>query len=104
MESQALEQLLENTFVPKIGQDRMYQTIDTYTIGTTVLYSSGKPLDKPIIYDMPSVGGQVHLHENELGITGGRLYPYDRSTFKPINAYEGAMLDLYAKKLGIDRK
>lgn len=45
MESQALEQLLVNTFVPKIAQDRMYQTIDTYATGTTVLYSSGKPLE-----------------------------------------------------------
>ena len=105
MSSQALEQMLNNTFVPNIAQDRMYQTIDTYTTGTTQLYSFDppKPL-KPIIYDLPSVGGQVHLHENELGITGGRLYPYDRSTFKPINTYEGAMLDLFAKKLDIDKK
>ena len=46
------------------------------------------------------------LRFNEKGITGGRLYPYDRKSevFKPINAYEGAMLDLYAKKLGIDKK
>ncbi len=44
MASQALEQMLENTFAPAIGQDRMYQTIDTYAAGTTALYS-GKLLD-----------------------------------------------------------
>ena len=61
---------------------------------------------KPIIYDLPSVGGQVHLHENDLGITGGRLYPYDRNSdiFKALNACEGAMLDFYAKNLQIDKK
>ncbi len=101
MPSQALEQMLSS--VPGMGQNKTYQTIDTYTAGTMALYS-GKPLDKPIIYDMPSVGAQLHLHKNEKGITGGRLYPYDRSTFKPINAYEGAMLDHYAKKLDIKKK
>ena len=53
---------------------------------------------------MPSIGGQVHLHENDLGISGGRLYDYDRSVYKPLNAYEGAMLDLYATKLDINKK
>ena len=77
-----------------------HKSIDTYVAGTTVLYSSGKP----IIYDMPSVKAQVHLHENESGITGGRLYTYDRKDFVPINAQEGAMLDLYAKQLNLEKK
>ena len=34
-----------------------------------------------------------------------QLYNFDPpKPFKPINAYEGAMLDFYAKKLGIDKK
>ena len=41
--SQALEQMLDNVLVPTIGQDRMYQTIDTYTSGTTQLYSFDPP-------------------------------------------------------------
>ena len=50
MSSQALEQMLENTFVPNIAQNRMYQTIDTYTGGTTQLYSFDppKPMDLPM--------------------------------------------------------
>lgn len=31
----SLEQMLENVFVLKIAQNRLHQTIDTYTIGTT---------------------------------------------------------------------
>jgi hypothetical protein len=46
MASQALEQMLDNTFVPNIAQDRIYQTIDTYTLGTTQLYSFDPP--KPL--------------------------------------------------------
>ncbi|MEK6874333.1 MAG: hypothetical protein AABX52_01130 [Nanoarchaeota archaeon] len=41
MASQALEQMLE--FAPTIGQERTYGTIDTYTKGTTVLYSFDPP-------------------------------------------------------------
>jgi len=33
--SQTLEQMLENTFVPNIAQDRKYKTIDTSESGTT---------------------------------------------------------------------
>ncbi len=44
MASQTLEQMLE--LVPRIKQERKYQTIDVYTPGTTALYS-GKPLDPP---------------------------------------------------------
>ena len=40
MESQALEQMLDNVFI----QNRMYNTIDKYDLGTTAFYS-GKPLD-----------------------------------------------------------
>ncbi|GEM_PF-4314772 len=32
--------------VPRIKQERKYQTIDVYTSGTTALYG-GKPLDPP---------------------------------------------------------
>ena len=43
MASPALEQMLVNEPVSTIGQDRMYQTIDKYTAGTTVLYSFDPP-------------------------------------------------------------
>ena len=66
MSSQALEQMLENTFVPNIAKDRMYQTIDTYTDGTTALYSSGKPLDQPKI--IPSDNGVVIPHPKIPGV------------------------------------
>jgi len=44
MASQALEQILE--FAPSLGQTRTHQTIDTYTSGTTKLYSFDPP--KPL--------------------------------------------------------
>lgn len=53
MSSQALEQMLDNVLVPTIGQDRMYQTIDTYTSGTTQLYSFDPP--KPL-GPLPTIG------------------------------------------------
>lgn len=65
---------------------------------SSVLYSG-----KPLIIDLPSTKGQVHLHENDLGIQGGRLYDYARSVHTPIDAYQGAMLDHYAKKLDLNR-
>ena len=68
MSSQALEQMLENTFVPNIAKDRMYQTIDTYMDGTTALYSSGKPLDQPKI--IPSDNGVVIPHPKSTWCSG----------------------------------
>ncbi|MDD3263954.1 MAG: hypothetical protein PHT94_03590 [Candidatus Nanoarchaeia archaeon] len=44
MISQNLEQMLKNNFVPEITENRVNQTIDLYAMGTTVLYSSGKPI------------------------------------------------------------
>ena len=41
MASEALEQMLGNELVPTIGQTRMYETIDIYVAGTTVLYTAG---------------------------------------------------------------
>ncbi|MBU3941706.1 MAG: hypothetical protein KKF74_02225 [Nanoarchaeota archaeon] len=42
MVSQALEQMLE--FAPRMGQTRMYETIDVYAVGTTALYCRHNPL------------------------------------------------------------
>ncbi len=64
MPSQALEQMLIS--VPRMGQDKTYQTIDTYAAGTIALYS-GKPI-KPakdfgigpgIAREMPGAGGLI---------------------------------------------
>ena len=41
MASEALEQMLGNELVPTVGQTRMYETIDIYVAGTTVLYTAG---------------------------------------------------------------
>jgi hypothetical protein len=46
MASQTLEQISETNFGQNIAQDRMYHTIDTYLIGTTVLYTDPKNLIK----------------------------------------------------------
>ena len=62
MTSQALEQMLDNTFVPNIAQDRVYQTIDVYINRTIQLYSFDlpKPVDQPKI--IPSYNGAVIPH------------------------------------------
>ncbi len=93
MASQSLEQSLE--LVPTIKGVRMYKTIDVYVAGTTALYTG-----KILIYDFPGSGGQVHLHQNDLGFSGGRVYPYGREVFKPLNAYEAAMFEYRANQLG----
>ena len=54
MASQALEQMLGNVLVPTIGQERMYQTIDVYTAGTTALYT---PPPKPFEPMIGPIGG-----------------------------------------------
>ena len=99
MASQALEQMLENTFVPNIAQDRMYQTIDTYTGGTTALYTP------PIkIYDFPAMGAQLHIHGSADGNTlyGGGFKKYgEDKIFKPMNGYELSMADYNLQNAGI---
>ncbi len=101
MASQALEQMLANTFVPNIAQDKMYQTIDTYTSGTTTLYSSGKPLNPPnfqgslgqsigpgnYIKQFPN-GDRLKVHAPKGIITGAKFND------TPINNYQAAMHDL----------
>ena len=98
MSELVLEQLVSEE--PNVSVGSMHQTVDTYDVGTQVLYGSGKP----IVYDLPMTGVQMHLHENNKGILGGRAYSYDRQSWAPLNAYEGAMADHYAKQLGINRK
>ena len=59
--------MLDNTFVPNIAQDRMYQTIDTYTTGTTQLYSFDPPKIKPsyngVVIPHPKIPGVPDLHD-----------------------------------------
>jgi len=97
--TQALEQMLENTFVPDFAQDKMYQTIDTYTTGTTVLYTP------PVkIFDLPNIGATIHIHGSADGNTlyGGDVRPIGMNKpFQPLNSYESAMADYYLTQAGI---
>lgn len=48
--------------------------------------------------------GQVHIHGYDRDhLTGGRLYSYDYSTFKPLNGYEVSMADSLADSLGLKK-
>ena len=100
MSSQALEQMLENSFVPNIATNRVYQTIDTYIGGTTQLYSFDPPKPKLTIRDFQASGVQLYIHEGPGGTAHWR--PYDRTEKIPINSYDAAMADLklpdYIKK------
>ena len=69
----------------------------------------GNPKDlssKPLrIRDLPNIGTQLHLHGSDLdNVTYGRIYPYNRETFKELNGYETSMADLYADLLGFKKK
>ena len=102
MASQALEQMLENTFVPNIAQNRMYQTIDTYTGGTTQLYSFDPP--KPLGLQNPQPfqygyslgdGYKLDFHGPDYNtLTHGHVKDAFGNVVREYNGYECAMLDL----------
>ncbi len=94
MPSQALEQMLIS--VPSIGQDKTYQTIDTYTAGTMALYS-GKPLDKPLNVSKP-LNKPYGQHENKLIDNKGLTTVY--SNFQKNNL----KLDTFNNDLGKSHK
>ena len=105
MTSQALEQMLE--LVPTIGQEGMYQTIDTYAAGTTALYT---PPPKPFGpqpfqfgYDLPATGTQIHFHGHDSDhLTYGRIKDYNGNVLGEIkSSYDLAMADLNAQKIGL---
>lgn len=52
------------------------------------------------IYDLPGSQGQVHIHGDA---AYGRIYDYSRQVYRPLNAYESAMADLYAQNLGLKK-
>ncbi len=57
------------------------------------------------VIDLPSLGGQVHIHGYDQNhLTGGRLYSYDYSTYRPLNSYEVSMADALAGSLGLKKK
>ncbi|MCA9045762.1 MAG: hypothetical protein KDA69_15650 [Planctomycetaceae bacterium] len=56
------------------------------------------PANNLRIYDVPSMGAQVHIHGDA---AGGRIYDYSRQSYTPLNAYESAMAELHAQQLGI---
>lgn len=103
MASQALEKMLENTFMPNIAQDKMYQTIDTYANGTTALYTP------PIkIYDLPNTNMSLHIHGSQNGNTlyGGSIKELGtNNVLRKLDGYECSMLDhLYGTELKIPNK
>ncbi len=96
MSSQALEQMLDDA--PTIAQNRMYQTIDTYTGGTTQLYSFDPPKPNLTIRDFPVSGVQLHIHE---GPGGTAHLKTKKNEYFNLNSYDAAMADL---ELPIDIK
>lgn len=92
MASQALEQIL-GVDIPIVEQDRMYQTIDVYSMGTTALYTP------PIkIYELPNIGVSIHLHGTPDGniLYGGDVRPIGMNEpFIRLDSYEAAMADYY---------
>lgn len=68
-------------------------------------FGSGGRVPLLSVIDMPSLGGQVHIHGYDQNrLTGGRLYSYDYSTYKPLNGYEVSMADALADSLGLRKK
>ena len=106
MSSQALEQMLENSFVPNIAKNRMYQTIDTYIGGTTQLYSFDppKPDFKPIDVSRP-INKPYGQHENKLiddkGITG--VYSDFKKDYLKLNIFTENLGENHRNKdMGLD--
>ncbi|MCC7574790.1 hypothetical protein KO361_04320 [Candidatus Woesearchaeota archaeon] len=104
MASQALEQMLETTFVPNIPRNRMYQTIDTYTGGTTQLYSFDSPKPFNPIGSMGSgfqTGSQGNIRK-DLGNGLQERYDFSQhdSTIHINYDLFGAKKDFSAKALG----
>ena len=98
MSSQALEQIVDNVLVPTIGQDRIYQTIDTYTSGTIELYSFDPPKPmEPITVSRP-INKPYGQHENKLIDSKGITTVY--SDFQKDNL----KLDIFHNELGISHK
>ena len=63
----------------------------------------------PKIYDIPSMGAQVHIHRSADGNTvyGGSVKPYGHQkgdSVMPLNGYEASMAELRASQLGIKPK
>ncbi|MEK6874313.1 MAG: hypothetical protein AABX52_01030, partial [Nanoarchaeota archaeon] len=87
-------------FAPTIGQERTYGTIDTYTQGTTVLYSFDPPRtfglmdSQPFQYGYDLGGGyQFHLHGPDRNtLTFGSL-EFRNEPIRSFNGYESSMLD-----------
>lgn len=82
--TQALESMLENTFVPT-------RTVDKYEATTTALYTP--PL---FIYDFPNLQQQLHIHGSNDGNTlyGGGWKNYGEDNYHTkLNGYECAMQD-----------
>ena len=101
MSSQALEQMLENSFVPNIATNRMYQKIDTYIGGTTQLYSFDPPKPfglqnaQPFQYGYSLDNGyklDFHGPDNNT-LTHGHVRDNLGNVIKEYNGYECSMLD-----------
>jgi hypothetical protein len=80
-------------------QARVYQLVDLRRLGSVSLYTG--PIGG---FDFPMSGFQFRFHERAGGsapITGGKISSYDRQFEVPLDNYQIAMGDLYAKLLKI---
>ena len=92
-----LEQIL---YQPRVQQEpqRVYQIVNLRGLSAFELYNSG-PVSG---FTFPSSGFQFRFHERGSGpITGGKISTFDRKLEIPLNNYQIAMGDLYAKALKI---
>ena len=97
MSELVLEQLVSEE--PNVSFRSMHQTVDTYDVGTQVLYSSG-PSKGLTIRDMPSVGLQLHIHEGVGGSANLKTYG---GQHVGINSYDAAMMDYKMDQLGYNK-
>lgn len=89
--------------IESYSYSRLYSS--SFGSGGGSSFGSGGRIPLLSIIDIPSLGGQVHIHgygQNRL--TGGRLYSYDYSTYRPLNGYEVSMADAMADSLGLKKK
>jgi len=78
---------------------KVYQLVDLRGLSAVALYTG--PIGG---FDFPASGFQFRFHEKLGGsapISGGKISSYDKKFEFPLNNYQIAMGDFYAKKLGI---
>jgi len=91
-----LEAMLGGQRVQRESQ-RVYQIVDLRGLGAIALYTAPSKG-----FDFPESGFQFHIHETQDGkISGGNMKPYGETYGVPLNNFQVAMGDYWAKQLGI---